>query len=347
MSILTFPHGKVTVRERLESPTKRGRRITCKEMQAMLRGPSKFIDRRGLRRGLRIGGRTRFPASPTGYTSRMANLVLDAGHILSLYRRGLFVMLTLTIPASSEEAIAVQSAASGYIVDRLRRWMEDRTVDGLYTYVWERQSRGAAHLHWLCRLPPEHQNRAFYKAIRLEWYQILCDVSKQTGIDLFLSDNGGSWRGKPESVQLHCRVVKTTCAAYLAKYAGKRESKAGSRRGFYPGRWGGCSSRLRQMVGVLRKRATAIIHGSVDAGEFIARAKEVMVKLQKPADRWFEFAAPDLVQATMFLRELPKLEMVMTMMSHLTMGVRLSGRVVYEWGGKTMVMQQQGEWAYG
>jgi hypothetical protein len=49
----------------------------------------------------------------------------------------------------------------------------------------------------------------------------------------------------------------------------------------------------------------------------------------------------------MFLRELPKLEMVMTMMSHLTMGVRLSGRVVYEWGGKTMVMQQQGEWAYG
>lgn len=198
------------------------------------------------RRGLKVGNRTRFECLETDWTSRAKAWVRDAGELIETEAGGLPLFLTLTCPGNTEEIFRAFGIASGYIADRLNRWLRYKVDKGWFAYVWEVQERGAPHLHYMFRMDRRTNFASFYKETRCEWRKILLDVSKECGIDLFNDGEGGTHAGNPNLPVINFKVIKTKVAGYLAKYASKERSKGLRNISFVPGRWWGISYSVRR-----------------------------------------------------------------------------------------------------
>lgn len=146
------------------------------------------------------------------------------------------IFITLTCPGSSKEAIEGFSAWTGYILKSLNDWlsMKQRRSSGdkdfFRLHVWELQKRGAEHVHYVCLLSSSVVS-VVRQEIR-EWYSSLLNrVSRLSGVDIFeRGDGGGSWRNRPDVLQLKVEKVKRSVSAYLSKYLGKALGQ--SRQGF-------------------------------------------------------------------------------------------------------------------
>jgi len=239
--------------------------------RAARKGSNRLGLYRKVRQSFRVGGRLRFPAYPKRYTAYGRNLTRDAAHMLQTYPSGLCFFLTLTVPTSTEEGCKVLSAGSGYLVDRITGWLKRRILDEQYVYVWERQKRGSPHLHIMFRAMPFDKAQNVYSVLRRQWHKILCDLSEESGVDLFLSDRGGSWKQQPQSLNVDVKVVKRDFAAYISKYISKGESAEGATQWFNPGRWWGCSRSLRAVVQAQRTWALVRIPSVFNREDIRAR----------------------------------------------------------------------------
>ncbi|RTL34989.1 MAG: hypothetical protein EKK48_30200 [Candidatus Melainabacteria bacterium] len=180
---------------------------------------------------------------------------MDAAHIVETSAKGRGVFVTLTLAGNTPEVFRCFSAATGYVVDRMNRWLRYKVVDSLFMYVFEFQKRGALHMHYLFRLPDGVKNREFTRELRSQWRKVLLDVSAESHVDLFRKKDGGTWRHRADKPRIQVKNLSRTYAQYISKYASKAESKSGSFDQFTPRRWWGCSREARALVREARLEA--------------------------------------------------------------------------------------------
>lgn len=192
-------------------------------------------------------GWLRVPA-PTEFSRKTALRVRDAATILEQVTKGVSLFVTLTVPCSLAYQRLVYSAASGYIANRLTRFLRDRVLQGLFVYVWELQKRGAPHIHLIVRVPTAAYCKAFYSDIRKQWREILLDASDKSYCDLFAADSGGTWRADPDLPVVNIKKIRISAARYVSKYVSKTKSKTGLHWGWSPGRWSSISYPLLELV---------------------------------------------------------------------------------------------------
>jgi hypothetical protein len=194
------------------------------------------------------------PNRRTVFGRNARHTLLEAGSVAERWAGSVqnSVVLTLTLPGSTEDAYRVLAAWSGYIGDRLFRTLRKAGSRTRWFYVWELQKRGALHMH-VC-ISAKSSITAIYAGskLRSQWIKILEDVGHKSGVDLFLHAKGDrcTIRGLWQNDLQQC---KRSVAAYFTKYASKEVESA--RRGFdgkarvheyYPSRWWGCQRTLRQ-----------------------------------------------------------------------------------------------------
>jgi hypothetical protein len=259
------------------------KRMTRKQLAAAVVGPNKLGSCFEVRRTWLIGGRRRAIPQFTSWTTNARDYVRDSASAIEKYCSGTAFFATLTIPNARPDALAILSAASGYIVDRLTRWLRYKVVDGLYCLVWEVQKRGAPHIHCMFRLQSDREIMRLYRDMRAEWHRVLSDVSADTGCNLLLSDNGLDISRAPNSLNVNFQVVKQGYAQYISKYMSKAQSKADGTFSFRPGRWWGVSAPLRKLVAERRFEQCIEIAGPETFHAFIgslcARSFELFDKL--------------------------------------------------------------------
>lgn len=138
-------------------------------------------------------------------------------------------VITLTLPASGEDAYEALSNWSGYATNRLLQVIR-REKDATYHwfYCWEHQKRGALHMH-LC-LYHEKSERSYELGEKLvsKWRDILRDIGGLSGVDLLYSKGFGRVV-TPSEMQSINQEMHKGCGAYFSKYASKtshgRESR--------------------------------------------------------------------------------------------------------------------------
>ena len=158
---------------------------------------------------------------------------------------------TLTLPANTHEAFECIAARSGDIINSLfqpiRRLYPDTNC---WFFVWEYQSRGALHAHIAHYHPDECEGMLIGNIIIEKWHQILCDISTDTGIDMFLAKERDRCTIR-QFHQHHTQPMRKSVAGYFAKYASKASEKEENNyvRKFSlmypPTRFWGCSSQLK------------------------------------------------------------------------------------------------------
>lgn len=171
------------------------------------------------------------------------------------------VFLTGTLPGGTMDAFVAIAAWSSAIVDRLKSWVSKHEKSTYSLYVWERQGRGALHLHYAVRLSCPVARSAILAGFRGWWYRQMCSVSDAACVDLFAWGNGrGSWRGRPDVIQADAQLCYRSISSYLAKYASKGAGKVGDRcdgegvKMPWPVRWWGCSRPLTARCRELTKK---------------------------------------------------------------------------------------------
>lgn len=200
------PHRSLDIR--LPVPTKRQSRLERRDVAGFGR----------LHRGLgtcRRGTRRR--------VQRLGGVIDELHEDLGLER----VFITLTCPGSSRRAVEAFSAWTGYILNGLNDWLYRKQVRAFGVqefyrlHVWELQKRGAEHVHYVCLLSPSVEEKV-KKELR-EWYlRVLGRVSRLSGVDIFEREDGrGSWKDRPEVLQIKVERVVQSVSAYLSKYLNK------------------------------------------------------------------------------------------------------------------------------
>lgn len=285
IKLTAYAHNRMTISAYQGGARVVGKRLKSSGLAALLSTVGNFNICRETRQSLKIGGRWRDLPLETQFTNRARNWIRDGGYLLESEVGGTPLFLTLTIPTQTKEGLRTLSVASGYIVDRFNRYLRYRCLNGWFLYVWEVQKRGTPHLHFMFKMASDTNFKKFYREIRTEWRKILLDVSEQTGVDLFDRGDGFSWKDSPNHPVINFRVIKTSVAGYLSKYASKRRSKGGARNSWFPGRWWGISYPLRREV--LARRCTIVLGLSELGGakttvhQVISRLGELCVKLWK------------------------------------------------------------------
>jgi len=164
------------------------------------------------------------------------------------------LLLTGTLPGSTLESFASMGAYSGYLVHRLKAWIAKYHQDVNSLYVWEYQSRGALHLHYALLVPETGKRHRIMDGFRDQWVRMLSSVCDMSGIDIFDSGKGYSYRDSPDKVQTDAQEIRQSVGRYLAKYLteiGKQKITCPQSWLFPPSRWWGVS---RPLLHELQKR---------------------------------------------------------------------------------------------
>lgn len=161
------------------------------------------------------------------------------------------VFLTGTLPGGTMDAMVALASWSSCIVDRLKSWVSKRAKSTYSLYVWERQRRGALHLHYAVHIPCPVARHSVLAGFKSWWASALHRVGANSGVDMFAWANGrGTWADRPDVVQADAQLCQRTISGYLAKYASKEEGKGGAHADAegvvapWPVRWWGCSRPL-------------------------------------------------------------------------------------------------------
>ena len=161
---------------------------------------------------------------------------------------------TLTLPANNWQAFECLAAYSSYAVNRLFQILRRKYSDVNYWFFcWEFQKRGALHLHIAHYHPDESEGMLIGNLLIEQWHKILCDISDNSGIDMFLAKEGDRCTIRTFH-QHHTQPIQKSVAGYFSKYAGKsvncdensyvREHA----RTLSPKRYWGSSQQLKEIV---------------------------------------------------------------------------------------------------
>lgn len=192
------------------------------------------------------------------------------------------LFLTGTLPGSTDESMRTIAAWSGYIINRLKTWVSDIQGSKLDFYVWERQKRGALHLHYFVVASTDESARQILHGFRAKWIQILDSVSEKAGTSLFLSARGVSWRDCPSKIQAYAQSVRVGVAAYLAKYCSKNSGKQSPQQSsqYFPSRWWGCS---RPLLNAMRQMTSKVLFDGLPASSASYWYNRILDRVERAA----------------------------------------------------------------
>lgn len=187
---------------------------------------------------------------PTKFGLRGKRTLIRAGGAIDKTQAGKpQILITLTLPGSTVQAMAALAAWSSYVVDRLKTWIHDHSPTSLSMYSWEWQRRGALHIHYVHVCNNMNEVKYIKRHVRTQWYKMLENICVKSGVDVFERSSGGTWFGLPKMLQCDVTLVQRTVAGYIAKYIGKG-CTAASEKHFAPTRWWGVS---RNLLGILKE----------------------------------------------------------------------------------------------
>ena len=132
-------------------------------------------------------------------------------------------VVTLTLPASGQEAYSALSNYSGFATNRLLQVLRDGTSKNerlYYFYCWEHQKRGALHLHLCLCTEDRGKSEKLGEALVSKWENILHDISRKSGVALLFSRGFGRQVTSGEIQSLNQQMF-FGCGAYFSKYASK------------------------------------------------------------------------------------------------------------------------------
>jgi hypothetical protein len=165
------------------------------------------------------------------------------------------LFITATLPGGTDAAMKAIAEWSGWLVHSLKKWLFKIEKTALSLYCWEYQKRGALHLHYAVVIQGNAARERVLASVKTWWYSALCRVCDRTGVDLFERADGGSWRNRPEKIQVDAQVVIKSVARYLSKYLSKSVVGKPSSQLYCPSRWFGVS---RSLSAIVRERTTEI-----------------------------------------------------------------------------------------
>ena len=199
-------------------------------------------------RGLKPGWGTLGRQDRT-FNAGTRHALLECGAVVDMWHGKRAIVLTGTLPGSTNEANEVLAAYSAYVVNRLNQYCR-RLVDGeLWCfYVWEWQKRGALHIHYCLACSDRAALSRVCAGFRDFWFSLLLQLSEKSGVDLFRRASGGSCREQKNKLHADAQFVQKSVAAYFAKYAGKnyhsevsKHLKSRRLNRYVPSRWAGWS----------------------------------------------------------------------------------------------------------
>ena len=133
--------------------------------------------------------------------------------------------LTLTLPANHADAYKALAAYSGYVMDRIGALIRRQKVAIAYFYVWELQSRGALHLHMALHATTRNLAAKMGAKVVQQWLKSLQAIEDKSGVDMHWSGQvdceGNRIYTHRRHYQNRNEPVRSSCAGYFAKYAGK------------------------------------------------------------------------------------------------------------------------------
>ena len=224
---------------------------------------------------------------PTRFTKLGRRTLLRCGGALD--KAGIpkdnMVFLTGTLPGSTDEAMKAIAQWSGYIVHRLKAWVNKRVESKLDFYVWEWQKRGALHLHYMVVIDDENSRKYVLREFRSEWCRLLAKVSDFAGADLFLRQDGYSHRENLDNVQAYAQEVRASCAAYLSKYCSKQGAES-TPLGYYPVRFWGVSRPLRELLKSMTRRFEISGLSWANARE---KFREMLDEIRFNTEKWYRY----------------------------------------------------------
>ena len=161
---------------------------------------------------------------------------------------------TLTLPANTHEAFECLAAHSGTIINSLFQPLRDKYPDtNHWFFVWEYQRRGALHAHIAHYHPDECEGMLIGNILIEQWHKILCEISDDSGIDLFLSAQKDRCTIRSNH-QHHTQPMRKSVAGYFSKYASKAGQKEENNyvrkfsQMYPPSRFWGCSKQIKAIA---------------------------------------------------------------------------------------------------
>jgi len=227
--------------------------------------------------------------------------LLRTGAVMSrLYpNSGQTYEVTLTIPGSTTAALKCVAAHTPWLTNRLMQVIRDiERKTGItlsWFYVWEWQKRGALHMHMALGSSDGQLAKRAADEIEYRWFELLLELRKMTGIDVFARSYGGTWRDQPSEWQSHVAAIAKNLAAYFAKYASKdKDTREAERNGtpvrFYPRTWWG---RSRDLAVAVREQTIKICLGFLtedEAATWYQRLDEVLSNYPHIREYCYDFS---------------------------------------------------------
>lgn len=231
------------------------------------------------------------PVGFTRFTRNARHRLLEGGAITEEKRRGgaTGVFVTFTLPGSHRPAYDVFARCSGYVANLLCQCIRDHQWAEDYFWVYERQKRGALHLHLFIGLKPGVEWDCYKQPLYNVWYAALDRISVEGGVDLFRHSDG-DYCTVSQYWRYDYQVVRKSIAGYLSKYVSKdaqggfsEEPQEHDARVF-PRRWWYMSRGLTRQINERRK--TVCIEGlrEVDAECAIELLEEMAFSLEPVLD---------------------------------------------------------------
>ncbi len=185
---------------------------------------------------------------PRTFTFRAKTTLTESAVVLESLGIEDILLLTLTLPGSTPEALDAFERYSGFAVNRFNQFLRRWLIKPLFLWCFENQSRGALHLHYAVLVPLELRARFTAQKVQEQWHRVLESICVKSGIDVFAIEGGYTWRNKPEFL----RVDVQQCCYSIAKYFSKTDQKRPRIREdgsvSSPGCWSNVSRCLRELV---------------------------------------------------------------------------------------------------
>ena len=197
------------------------------------------------------------PHPKRNFTANARHRILEAGAIIDRnFERDCTKMVTLTLPGSTQAAIAATANWSGWIVNRMLQVLRRSELEEnlMWFYVFELQKRGALHMHWCLATDNAATTEKLAIAIKDKWFECLLELQSKIGVDCFQKKQDYTHRNNPAVWKYDIQTTKKSVAAYFSKYVSK-EAKNQKRLGrwqqrklYYPARWWGSSQSVKKAI---------------------------------------------------------------------------------------------------
>lgn len=189
------------------------------------------------------------------------------------------VMLTGTLPSRMPSAFRALAIHSNLVVQRVRHWVLKGIEEPLYQWVWERQKRGALHLHFAARVPL-HLVEKLRSHFKEQWIRCLDAVGELEGVDMYAKTL--SYSHPKSRTQTDVSVLSKEPSRYLSKYIAK--GGTATTEHFQPVRWYQVS---RKLLWHLREKTVVSERSALTYAQARAIAEDIKSQVESSTGKWW------------------------------------------------------------